>query len=92
MSKIVHISDLHFGKEDPAIAQVLLEDIQKISTTVVVISGDLTQRARSSQYQSAAEYLDQINFQKLIVPGNHDIALFNLFPKRPPEGAFHLLC
>ena len=79
MSKIIHISDLHFGKEDPEIARALLGDIQNLSPDIVVISGDLTQRARSGQYQRAADFLDQLKFPKLVVPGNHDIALFNLF-------------
>ena len=65
MSKIVHISDLHFGKEDPAVARMLLEDINELSPDIVVISGDLTQRARSIQYRSAAQFLEQIKSPKI---------------------------
>jgi 3',5'-cyclic AMP phosphodiesterase CpdA len=78
MRRIAHISDLHFGTEDPPVAAGLLVDLTDQRPHVVAVSGDLTQRARDSQFASAKAYLDQIPFPKIVVPGNHDQPLFNL--------------
>ena len=78
MRRIAHISDLHFGTEDPPVAAGLLVDLAEHRPHVVAVSGDLTQRARDSQFASAKAYLDQIPFPKIVVPGNHDQPLFNL--------------
>lgn len=79
MKKIAHISDLHFGTEDKKIAEVLLTDIKEAQPDVVVVSGDLTQRARTKQFEAAKDYLAKLPFPKIIVPGNHDIPLFDVF-------------
>lgn len=79
MRTIAHISDLHFGTEDNQIASDLLKDIERKNPSLVVVSGDLTQRARAGQFKAAKEYLDKIHFPKIVVPGNHDIPLFDIF-------------
>src|SRR4051812_2795481 len=78
MKTIAHISDLHFGRVDERVAEGLLADLRAIAPNLVVISGDLTQRARSSQFEQARSYLDKILFPQLVIPGNHDIPLFDL--------------
>src|SRR5438045_8810323 len=78
MPVIAHISDLHFGTEDPAIAQGLLEDLAQVQPNLVVNSGDLTQRARVRQFIAARTFLDRIPFPQLTVPGNHDIPLYDM--------------
>jgi 3',5'-cyclic AMP phosphodiesterase CpdA len=78
MRRIAHISDLHFGTEDPPVAAGLLGDLAEHRPHAVAVSGDLTQRARDSQFASAKAYLDKIPFPKIVVPGNHDQPLFNL--------------
>src|SRR5689334_2326067 len=78
MPIIAHISDLHFGTEDPAVAQGLLADLCEIQPTLVVNSGDLTQRGRTSQFVAARAFLDRIPFPQLTVPGNHDIPLYDV--------------
>ncbi|MEO6696136.1 MAG: metallophosphoesterase [Ignavibacteria bacterium] len=79
MRKIAHISDLHFGTVDNEVATGLLKDIELVNPDLVVVSGDLTQRARGGQFKAAKEYLDKIKVEKIIVPGNHDIPLFDIF-------------
>lgn len=79
MRKIAHISDLHFGAEDPEIVKGLLKDLHSSSPDLVIISGDFTQRARVKQYKKAREFLDNLNFAHIMIPGNHDIPLFDLF-------------
>lgn len=77
MSKIVHISDVHFGREDAAVVECLVEKIVEIDPQVVVASGDLTQRARRSQFTSARAFLDRLPKPQIVVPGNHDVPLYN---------------
>jgi len=77
MRQIAHISDLHFGTEEPPIAEGLLADLAALAPNVVVVSGDLTQRARRSQFQAAAAYLARITPPKVVVPGNHDMPLYD---------------
>lgn len=79
MRLIAHISDLHFGTEESSIAEGLLADLKKLNPHLVIISGDLTQRARKSQYKKAADYLHKVEFSKIVIPGNHDIPLFDIF-------------
>lgn len=79
LKKIVHISDLHFGTVERKIADAIIADINTLKPDLVVVSGDLTQRARKGQFRAAKEFLDKLNSKKIIIPGNHDIPLFNLF-------------
>lgn len=79
MRTIAQISDLHFGRHSDAIAEQLLESVNKYAPELVVISGDLTQRARHSEFELARKFLDRIAPPKLVVPGNHDVPLYNVF-------------
>jgi 3',5'-cyclic AMP phosphodiesterase CpdA len=81
MRKIAHISDLHFGTELKELELGVLKDLEEFPPDVVVISGDLTQRARTSQYKKARAFIDKINYPKVVVPGNHDIPLFDAFSR-----------
>ncbi len=78
MRKIVHLSDMHFGKIDEQSIQPLLDAIEKINPDLVINSGDLTQRARVKEFKEAYEFLEKIKQPKFVIPGNHDIrALFH---------------
>ena len=79
MKTIAHISDLHFGTEDKVVVAALAEDIEMLNPDVLVVSGDLTQRARRNQYRSVALFLSQLDYPQIIVPGNHDMPLFDIF-------------
>src|SRR6185295_9470465 len=57
MRTLVHLSDLHFGRVDPAILAPLLKFIGEIKPDLVAVSGDLTQRARTVEYTAAQEFL-----------------------------------
>lgn len=78
MKTVAHISDLHFGKEDPEVAEGLVRDLHRQQPALVVISGDFTQRARRAQYKAAAEYIKRLPQPRLSVPGNHDVPLFDV--------------
>lgn len=81
MRTLVHLSDLHFGHIDHTLIAPLIETITLIAPDIVVVSGDLTQRARREQFKEARAFLDAIPFPKLIVPGNHDVPLYNVFAR-----------
>ena len=78
MVTIVHLSDLHFGRVDPAVLSPLLRTIESTTPALIVISGDLTQRARADQFRQARRFLDRLPRPLLVVPGNHDVPLYNL--------------
>jgi 3',5'-cyclic AMP phosphodiesterase CpdA len=81
MRTLVHLSDLHFGTVRQEIVLPVLSLIERIQPDVVAVSGDLTQRARKEQFVAAREFLDAVRFPKIVVPGNHDIPLYNLFAR-----------
>ena len=75
---IAHLSDLHFGREDGVLLEVLREELRELRPALVVVSGDLTQRARRREFEAARVFLDEIAAPKVVVPGNHDIPLFDV--------------
>lgn len=81
MRTIVHLSDLHFGRVNPLLLDPLLAVVREVKPDLVAISGDLTQRARSYQFQQARSFLDALPKPQIVVPGNHDIPLHNLFAR-----------
>ena len=81
MRTIVHLSDLHFGRIDPAILDPLAALIVSMRPDVVVVSGDLTQRARKAQFQGARAYLDRLPKPQVVVPGNHDVPLYRVWER-----------
>src|SRR5688500_3119965 len=78
MRTIAHISDLHFGRIDPPVVEGLVSDLAQRQPTLVVVSGDFTQRARRKQYEQAADYLARLPTPHLDVPENHDTPMFDL--------------
>lgn len=75
MSRIIHLSDLHFGKDRPDLLGPLEDSVNGLNAELVVISGDLTQRARNHQFAAARDFIDKIKAPVLTVPGNDDILL-----------------
>lgn len=74
--KLGHISDLHFGRAEPQVVEALTEHLNAFQPDLIVVTGDLTQRARRSEFHAASRFLDTLIAPTLIVPGNHDIAPF----------------
>ena len=79
MRVIAHISDLYFGAEDRDVAEALIDELNTLAPAVVVVSGDLTERASSKQYKAAFEFLNRIGFPKIVVPGNRHFNIFRRF-------------
>jgi len=81
MKSILHLSDLHFGTEDDATLAGLWDDIRALRPRVVAVSGDLTQRARTHQFRAAKAFLESLPAPYVVVPGNHDVPLYNLIDR-----------
>jgi 3',5'-cyclic AMP phosphodiesterase CpdA len=78
MRRIVHISDLHFGRTDELLVAALISKVRKLEPDALVVSGDLTQRARLAEFREARQFLDVFECPQVVVPGNHDVPLVNL--------------
>jgi 3',5'-cyclic AMP phosphodiesterase CpdA len=78
---IAHLSDLHFGAEDPAVVAALADDVARAAPDLVVVSGDLTQRARHREFRAAAQFLRGLPAPVLAVPGNHDVPAFDVLER-----------
>lgn len=78
MKTVVHLSDLHFGALDERLLTPLREAIERAAPDLVAVSGDLTQRARRRQFEAARAFLTSLRRPLLVVPGNHDIPLYDL--------------
>jgi len=78
MREIAHISDLHFGTVIPEVAEGLVADLKSLDPSLVIVSGDLTQRARRGQFKDAQAYLRRLPQPQLVIPGNHDVPLFDV--------------
>jgi 3',5'-cyclic AMP phosphodiesterase CpdA len=81
MRTIVHLSDIHFGRVDPLLVPPLIKAVNRSNPDLVAVSGDLTQRARSHQFKEAREFLDALPRPQIVVPGNHDVPLYNIFAR-----------
>jgi 3',5'-cyclic AMP phosphodiesterase CpdA len=76
---LLHLSDLHFGTERQGCIDALQQFCREHKPEAVVISGDLTQRARYWQFFACKQFLDSLNLPYLAVPGNHDIPLYHVW-------------
>lgn len=79
MTVLLHLSDPHFGTEQPLVVQALQQLVREQAPEVIVLSGDITQRARRAQFQAARAFMDSLGTAPVLtLPGNHDIPLFNV--------------
>ena len=79
MRTIVHISDLHFGKTTVALEKALIGALIGRSPDLIVVSGDITQRATASQFDLAHKFFSSLPCPIFLVPGNHDVPLYSVW-------------
>jgi 3',5'-cyclic AMP phosphodiesterase CpdA len=77
MRTIVHLSDVHFGKIDRGTVEPLVRAVHEARPDLVVVSGDLTQRARKGEFEEARKFLLKLPGPQIVVPGNHDVPIWN---------------
>jgi 3',5'-cyclic AMP phosphodiesterase CpdA len=76
---LLQVSDPHFGTERPAVVEALVRLALTLKPEVVLLSGDITQRATRAQFAAARAFVQRLQVPHcLAVPGNHDIPLWHL--------------
>lgn len=78
MRRISHISDLHFGRTDPAVVEALIDELNADAPDLIVASGDFTMAARPAEFAQARAFLARLARPWIGVPGNHDISPYRL--------------
>jgi 3',5'-cyclic AMP phosphodiesterase CpdA len=76
-TRLFHVSDLHFGREDKAAVAWFAERVHAERPDAVICTGDLTMRARAREFEAAARYLEAMPVPVTVEPGNHDLPYFN---------------
>ena len=79
MRTVVQLSDLHFGAILEPTLDPLVEYLRDLAPHLTIISGDFTQRAKREQFAQAQAYLARLPQPQLVIPGNHDVPLYNVF-------------
>ncbi len=90
MTVLLQISDPHFGTEQPPVVEALVALARQQRPDLLVLSGDITQRARAAQFGAARAFMDRLGAPMLAVPGNHDIPLFDLWTRLRRPYARHI--
>ena len=89
MSLLLQVSDTHFGTEQPAVVRALEALAAQLQPHLIVLTGDITQRARPAQFQAAREFMNRLGMPFIAIPGNHDIPLMNLLARlRAPYAVY----
>jgi len=79
MTLLLQVSDPHFGTERAPVVAALEALVREQRPDVMLLSGDITQRATRAQFAAARSCVDRLALPALVaIPGNHDIPLFNL--------------
>ncbi|MCP5243734.1 MAG: metallophosphoesterase [Burkholderiales bacterium] len=83
MTKILHLSDLHFGKHFlPVVGEAVLAQAESLSPDIIVISGDFTHRAKPKEFEAAQKFLQRLPpTPHVFVPGNHDVPLYRFWER-----------
>lgn len=80
--RIVQISDLHFGTEVEDVVLALQKTIRELAPNMILVTGDITQRATRAQFSKARVFFESLSSVSLLYcPGNHDISLLNVFSR-----------
>jgi 3',5'-cyclic AMP phosphodiesterase CpdA len=80
--RIAHLSDPHFGTVVPAVQRALEGELQMHPPDLILLTGDITQRARRNQFEQARSFLDALpKVPCLVLPGNHDLPLFDVLTR-----------
>ncbi|MEM7780480.1 MAG: metallophosphoesterase [Pseudomonadota bacterium] len=80
-TRLFHISDVHFGVEDRAALDAVVRAVADEKPDALVVTGDLTQRAKHSEYAAAAQWFGALELPIVLEPGNHDMPYYNLLER-----------
>lgn len=77
MIRLFHVSDLHFGAEDKAALAWFAGIVRDERPDAILMTGDLTQSARSGEFEEAAAWLESLDRPTTVEVGNHDLPVYN---------------
>ncbi len=77
MTRLFHVSDVHFGREDRAAIDWFAAKVREEQPDAVIVTGDLTMRARRREFEAAAKWLESLERPVTVEVGNHDLPYFN---------------
>ena len=80
-TRLFHISDVHFGVEDRSALDAVAKAIREEQPDALVCTGDLTQRAKRSEFAAATEWFAGLGIPVVLEPGNHDMPYYNLIER-----------
>lgn len=81
MTRLFHVSDVHFGAEDKAAVDWFADTVRAERPDAVIVTGDLTMRARHHEFEAAARWLEGLGRPVTVEVGNHDLPYFNLWAR-----------
>jgi 3',5'-cyclic AMP phosphodiesterase CpdA len=74
--KLFHVSDVHFGAEDPAALAWFRNCVAAEAPDAVIMTGDLTMRARTREFEQGGAWLRSLGVPVTVEVGNHDIPYY----------------
>ena len=78
MTRIALLADLHFGSVPEGLEKRLHADLERLGLDLIVIAGDITLRSRQREFEHARAWLETLRAPLLLLPGNHDLPVWNL--------------
>lgn len=88
---LLQISDLHFGPPYvEKVGEAALRIAPNLKPDAVIVSGDLTQRAKRQQFEAAKHFMSRLpDVPRLVIPGNHDVPLYRFLERMTdPHGLY----
>lgn len=86
----MQLSDPHFGTEQPPVMAALTALVKQQQPNLLVLSGDITQRAKPAEFHAARDFMDSLHLPFVVIPGNHDIPLLDLWSRLRHPYARHI--
>ena len=80
-TRMFHISDVHFGVENRSALATVEQAVREERPDALICTGDLTQRAKHSEYAAAAQWFGGLGVPVVLEPGNHDMPYYNLIER-----------
>lgn len=77
MTRLFHVSDVHFGAEDPEALDWFARCVAEEKPDAVVMTGDLTMRALPSEFEAGGKWLQSLGVPVTVEPGNHDVPYYD---------------
>lgn len=83
--RVAHISDLHFGFDLVSDRlDACKKSLKEYNPDLLVVTGDLVYLGSRSEFKRAREFLDSLHYEKIVIPGNHDVLDGFYLPKFNP--------